>query len=315
MKSLKINFAEDKGHFYGLEILLGKRCNNNCLHCATISPQNEDFDFDKIQKRILLGRKYNKNTIAFSGGEPTLYDNLVDLIKFAKSSGYQKIMVVSNGRLFSYKDFCKKIINAGVDYFLLSIFSTTETIHDYISQTKGSCSQSINGIKNLMDFKKNVYVNITITEYNYRYLYETVRDLVKINLKNINLGLVRPEGKAGRNYGSCCPRLSKLRPILNKIFTETKFNKQNFTFFKVPYCLLNKYKETNDIPKMILPDLKRWCSFDGRGRFRCIEKKVKKLMFKPKVCSECNFNKKCPGIFEDYKIFNKDYESEVIPFR
>jgi MoaA/NifB/PqqE/SkfB family radical SAM enzyme len=315
MKSVMIDFAEDNGHFYGLEVLLGKRCNNNCLHCATLGAQNEDFDPENIKKRILLGRKYNKNTIAFSGGEPTLYDSLKDLINFARLCGYQKIMVVSNARLFSYRDFCREIINAGVDYFLLSIFSTTETIHDYISQVNDSCRQSMNGIKNLMDFKKSVYVNITITEYNYRSLYETVRDLVKMNLKNINLGLVRPEGKAEQNYGSCCPRLSKLRPILNKILTEAKFNGQNFTFFKVPYCLLNKYKETNVIPKMILPDLKSWCGFDGSGRFRRIENKVKKLMFKPKICSACMFNRKCPGIFKDYEIFNKDCESEVIPFR
>jgi MoaA/NifB/PqqE/SkfB family radical SAM enzyme len=83
-----------------LQIHPTRRCNLRCLHCYSHSDPEER---DILSCELLMGviadaREQGYLTVSFSGGEPTLYRPLGDLLRLAKSLG-MRTTVTSNGML------------------------------------------------------------------------------------------------------------------------------------------------------------------------------------------------------------------------
>jgi len=92
------------------------RCNMNCPICvANLGAMGFDFNppieyFDKIFKAM---SKYDpKPRIQFFGGEPTVRNDLVDIIKLAKSYRLPA-RVVTNGIRLANEEYCKELLATG----------------------------------------------------------------------------------------------------------------------------------------------------------------------------------------------------------
>jgi len=80
------------------KIILGFNCNNNCFFCYEKSkrhllPKNTE----EIIKEIVVARGKGFDKISFIGGEPTLRQDLLDLINYAKNLEFSQIMITTNG--------------------------------------------------------------------------------------------------------------------------------------------------------------------------------------------------------------------------
>ena len=51
--------------------------------------------------------------------------------------------------MFSYLNYCKELINAGMTKVTIYVFSSKPEIHDNITRVKGSFKQTMKGINNL----------------------------------------------------------------------------------------------------------------------------------------------------------------------
>jgi len=71
--------------------------------------------------------------------------------------------------MFAYKNFLKTI-NAGLDEATISLHSHIPKIQDYLSNTKGSFGQAITGIKNCIDSKLDIKINIVVNKHNLKTL-------------------------------------------------------------------------------------------------------------------------------------------------
>src|SRR5208337_4498645 len=77
------------------ELILTGRCNFKCPYCRRV--RGKDLDFEDAQKVLEYWIKEKLFAIRFSGGEPTLYPRLVDLVKIATAGGIEKIAISTNG--------------------------------------------------------------------------------------------------------------------------------------------------------------------------------------------------------------------------
>jgi len=87
-----------------IEINLGKVCNNKCLFCMVYENKdilNKFVPSKQIKKELKHFRNKNYKSVGFLGGEPTVYPNILEIIRYAKELGYEEIHMVSNGRKFS----------------------------------------------------------------------------------------------------------------------------------------------------------------------------------------------------------------------
>ncbi|MBP2661743.1 MAG: Radical domain protein [Firmicutes bacterium] len=115
-----------------------KRCNLHCPICfAKAGSEESDPDRTTIENwyRLLLksGGPYN---IQLSGGEPTLRDDLPEIIASGRSLGYDFIQVNTNGlRLARDYSYVKRLKEAGLSCVFLQFDGTNDEIYEKLRGT------------------------------------------------------------------------------------------------------------------------------------------------------------------------------------
>lgn len=199
-------------------------CNNNCIFCLAGDKRKKKFmrSIEDLKKELVEGLNHGCTRLILSGGEPTINKNIASIAKFAKELGYEKIQVISNGRMFAYNKFAKDLTEAGVDEVTFSIHSHLPEVHDYLTGVKGSFEQSIKGLKNVLSLNKIVSVDIVLNKLNIEKIKETLEFFNNIGAKEFDLLMVTPFGYAFDNKEELFFDLEKEMPHLRKAFDYAK---------------------------------------------------------------------------------------------
>ena len=101
---------------------LTNRCNQRCPICfanAATAGYVYEPSFEQIKKMMEMLRNEKPvpcPAIQFSGGEPTIYPRIIEVIKLAKKLGFEQIQIATNGLKPSQDlEFCKRIKEAGLN--------------------------------------------------------------------------------------------------------------------------------------------------------------------------------------------------------
>ena len=129
---------EHKSHT-GLAIIdITNRCNLTCPVCfANAATAGYVYEPTKQQIIEMLENLRNNKPVAppalqFSGGEPTIRKDLVDLIRKAKELGFHHVEVNTNGlRLAQDVDFAKSLVDAGLSTIYLQFDGLTSDVYKF----------------------------------------------------------------------------------------------------------------------------------------------------------------------------------------
>ncbi len=115
---------------------LTNRCNLRCPICfanASASGYVYNLSFEQVRgiiRNLRSNRPVPPPAIQFSGGEPTLRDDLPDIIRTAIEEGFVHIEVNTNGvRIANDIDFFKKLDDAGLDTIYLQFDGLDDDIY------------------------------------------------------------------------------------------------------------------------------------------------------------------------------------------
>jgi len=107
------------------------RCNLSCPICfAHAGASGYVYEPSKDQIKSMLenlraNRPVPTPALQFSGGEPTVREDLPELIRMAKELGFKHVEVNTNGIMLAKSvDYCKELIEAGADTFYLQFDGT-----------------------------------------------------------------------------------------------------------------------------------------------------------------------------------------------
>ena len=109
------------------------RCNLRCRFCfARGGGMAEDPPAEELKAAIRdIAEKCAGPLLQFSGGEPTLRDDLPELVRCAKAEGCAYVQVNTNGlRLAREPDFTRRLADAGLDIVFLQFDGTREDIYE-----------------------------------------------------------------------------------------------------------------------------------------------------------------------------------------
>lgn len=174
--------------------LSSKRCNNHCRFCTFTGRKPGNSTSIHVLKASLR-RIDDKNKVIFRGVEPTLRHDIIEIITYAKQIGFKDIILESNGRMFYYKDFCKKLIDAEVTQFNIYLFGLDSGIHDYISNTPKSFEQTLQGIKNLKELGAKVKITIFINFQNHHQLNDHMNLVSELNPESVAILYIDSENR------------------------------------------------------------------------------------------------------------------------
>jgi radical SAM protein with 4Fe4S-binding SPASM domain len=176
---------------YRMDLALTYRCNNHCIHCYNESSRAKiEFSTDQWKKVLDKVWEVGIPHVVFTGGEPTLMENLPDLVDYAENLGVIT-GINTNGRLLSQKEYLNKLIDAGIDHIQITLESHDADIHDEIVASKGAWAQTVNGIRNAVESDLYVMTNTTLLKSNSIHLGDTLNFLSELGLQTIGLnGLI-----------------------------------------------------------------------------------------------------------------------------
>ena len=109
-----------------------ERCNLRCRYCfADGGRKTVDPSYDACREAILdIVRQCGQPLLQFSGGEPTLRDDLPELVRFAKEAGCSYTQVNTNGiRLAEDPAYAESLARAGLDIVFLQFDGTRDAIY------------------------------------------------------------------------------------------------------------------------------------------------------------------------------------------
>jgi len=274
-----------------VEIIVGFSCNNNCKFCSI---RERDFNktTNQIKEDIKRAFEQTHYEVNFTGGEPTIRQDLPELVKYAKEVGFKRISVTTNGRIFSYKEFTKKIVDAGLNGAIFSIHSNIPELHDYLTGVPSCFDQMLKGFYNLKRYVKEIDVNTVVNQKNYKNLPELADFLVNLNVRSNCIIFPTIDGNLLNNT-ELIPDMSKSSPYIKKAIDILVKNKITAWSLNIPVCFMKGYEKYSELmelkTKMIWPDQET--NLDEKR----LEGKVK-----VKACEECKFRLVCAGICEKY---------------
>jgi len=184
-------------------IYIGYECNNDCIFCSEADEYIKNLkkkSFKEIKKEILQARKYY-DFISFMGREPTLRKDIFDILEFAVKLDFKQVGLTTNGRMLSYPAFAQSILRTGIKQIGISLSGATAKVHDAQTQVTGSFQQTIQGIKNVIRFKKpetSLLINFPLNRLNYFELNKMIELVINLGVKEINILFVAPLSKRSR---------------------------------------------------------------------------------------------------------------------
>jgi len=152
------------------EIALTYRCQHKCSFCYADAPKrgSRDNEMTTAEVKRIIDRIWTEAkapTVSFTGGEPTLREDLPEFIAYAKSLG-MRTNLITNGYKCADEALVAQLAEAGLDSAQVSLEGPTAEVHDAITKTPGSFDRSIQGIRNLQARGIHTHTNTTICAEN-----------------------------------------------------------------------------------------------------------------------------------------------------
>jgi uncharacterized Fe-S cluster-containing radical SAM superfamily protein len=139
-------------HFRTLVIETGVLCNNRCLFCYQkgyrgLAGFPKLVPGDEILRRMQWGLDNGFDEVSLTGGEPTIRPDFLDLVRTARSLGYRRVAVTTNGWRLADPDFFRDAIEAGLTSLGVSIHGASAETHDHATGHPGSFARALRTIR------------------------------------------------------------------------------------------------------------------------------------------------------------------------
>ncbi|MEK7595570.1 MAG: radical SAM protein [Patescibacteria group bacterium] len=143
-------------------------CNANCQHCSFFSAVEDKsrkvLNLEQAKKLIRDAQELGVSTINFVGGEPSLREDMPEIIASVDKNQSTTVMF-TNG--FLLKENILSYKKAGLDSVYISLDSANPEIHDMLRGRKGLFDKAVEGILEAKKFGMSCGISATLTPESY----------------------------------------------------------------------------------------------------------------------------------------------------
>jgi pseudo-rSAM protein/SPASM domain protein len=159
-----------------------RQCNLYCDHCyAGADVEGAPGEFTTAEAKSLVDdlAEYGVPVLLFSGGEPLVRDDLVELVDYATDAGLRAVLS-TNGTLLTAEK-ARALRDAGLAYAGVSVDGLPERNDDFRGK-EGAFDAAVRGIENCLDAGLKTGLRYTVTASNVADLEGVVDLLTDVGL-------------------------------------------------------------------------------------------------------------------------------------
>jgi MoaA/NifB/PqqE/SkfB family radical SAM enzyme len=280
------------------------RCNLSCAHCMIegtmdwLLPQSGD-QFEQLLAHNAAHRQWTG--LILTGSEITLLHGLPDLARRAHAHGFEHVRIQTHGMRLANSDYCRELVDAGVDEYFVSVTAADAATHDAITGVAGSFERTMQGLENL-DALPGVatMTNTVVTAESYRQLPDIVERLAHLRrLTQVEFWVYLPMKE--RDEKNLIASHLDVRPFLFEAIRRARARGLGVAVKNYPHCLLAEYKDVldNSQPKLFI-DSRFWREFMRNGFDQC--------MYRDRCSSQ-----ECLGLTTAYIVKHGWHEHDLRP--
>jgi pyruvate-formate lyase-activating enzyme len=246
---------------------LGQTCNQRCYFCyfldriaAADHPEHPFMDLDKAKAICWTLRKvYGNNAIDIQGGEPTIYEDIIELVRYCREIGLLPTLI-TNGLRLARPGELEKYKEAGVRDFLVSLHGLGD-IHDEVVDITGAHEDIMEAISRMRDLDIPFRFNCTMSKPVVPQLVEVAQAAVEYGALAVNYIAFNPyeDQGSGPRTCECVPRYSDIKPILTEALDLLEEAGIEANVRYLPLCIAEERHRKNFYNFQQLPyDLHEW---------------------------------------------------------
>jgi radical SAM protein with 4Fe4S-binding SPASM domain len=219
-----------------MDLALTYRCNLNCSHCYTwAGPDGEHKEIETGEWEKIIERLWQIGipNVVFTGGEPTLRDDLVTLVR--KAEQFVTGLVTNGTRL---AELAPRLQEASLDYVQVTLESADAATHNsMVGADFNAFESTVNGIRKAIELGMYIVTNTTLTKQNAQGFNQLLKFGKEIGLKNMacNTLICSGRGIAAQKYSGLA--MSELKGILESATNTARELGINLDWFS-PTCYL-----------------------------------------------------------------------------
>lgn len=170
-------------------------CNLRCIHCHLSSGQKlqNEMSTREILKLINELRDIKTKELVFSGGEPLMRDDFLDIVEHSYFQGFNRITLLTNGILIDDK-IARKLSEFKVEV-QVSLDGVRKETHESI-RGKGTFRSTIEGIRKLVDADVSSRISMTLMKSNIDELEEMGKFIKELGVENLHFSVLQNKGRA-----------------------------------------------------------------------------------------------------------------------
>ena len=182
-------------------VTLTRKCNLRCNFCyakKTEYMETATLKYENLKRIVDFCDEAKVKFIVFTGGEPTLYPQLIEILQYIKTKEHPMLpTIATNGIELEDLQYCKTLIDNGIGYIDISLKG---------KDSKECCEivgrdcyqQQLTAIRNLSTLPIEFTCSIVITEDNVNSLCDTVRNACTNGAKQFSFTFIIDNEKS--NY-------------------------------------------------------------------------------------------------------------------
>lgn len=292
------------------------RCNASCDCCYTVDHTSKDLSFKEVQTAINKISDSGILTLNFTGGEPFIRKDFIDILRYSIKKDFWHFSILSNGTLLENDHF--KFLKEHASFFKnfqMSIFSYNEKKHDDYMNIKGAYKKTLSAADKLRHYGIPVTLSFNILDFNIED-YQKTMDLMleHSDIQQVGITKLFDTCKSGCNYErlktstsiefykkllKLSPELLKSQKNKMKIALENSINPETTSLCSGIYTsiFIDSKGDLRPCPafrKIQAGNIFEDGSLQDIINREPIYKKIKSLKFKDITkCSTCKFNSFC----------------------
>lgn len=294
----------------------GYACNNRCGFCVHLGRRGlPPRSTREVVGAMTRARREGCDALELVGGEVTIRPDFLTLVGAARSLGFSRVALASNGRMFSRPGFAAAAVQAGLTDVMLSLHGDGPELHDALTGGEGNFAELVAGLAALKAAGVGrLSVNSTVVRRNVGALTSLAHLLVSLEVRSVEFIFVDPSvGGAADDFEAWVPPLGEAAAAMRAALSiGREAGTSDWCVRYVPLCLfkdwLGQVSELREAEAF--SQVRHWApdfvNDDVQGSRR------DGARVRTARCAGCRLEPRCEGLWREYAERRGDGELEPL---